>query len=217
MDAAKKVRSAESEQEIAMSYESMLGDKIPKRGNRFSKCLGELVLWLLGWRITGTFPNEEKVVVIGAPHTSNWDGIVGVSCVLALGLKIGLMGKNSIFRGPFAPMLRWLGFIPIARDSAAGIVAQSVAKFKERDALFLGIAPEGTRHGAEEWKSGFYRIAMEAGVPIMIVVFDYAQRELRIPFTLYPSGDIEADMEIILTHYRGVIPKRPDRLSRPLR
>lgn len=200
-----------------MSYESMLGDKVPKRGNRFSKWLGGFVLWLLGWRITGTFPNARKVVVIGAPHTSNWDGIVGVSCVLALGLKIALMGKDSIFRGPFGPMLRWLGLIPIVRDSAAGVVEQSIAKFKEREALFLGMAPEGTRHGAKEWKTGFYRIAVEAEVPILLAVFDYGKRELQLPLTLYPSGDIEADMETILSHYRGITAKHPERLSGPLR
>jgi 1-acyl-sn-glycerol-3-phosphate acyltransferase len=200
-----------------MSYESMLGDKVPKRGNRFSKWLGEFVLRVLGWRITGALPNTSKVVVIGAPHTSNWDGIVGVTCVLALGLKIALMGKDSIFRGPFGPMLRWLGLIPIDRNCAAGIVEQSIAKFQERDALFLGMAPEGTRHGATEWKTGFYRIALEAEVPILLVVFDYAKRELQLPLTLYPSGNIEADMETILSHYRGVTAKHPERLSGPLR
>lgn len=200
-----------------MSYESMLGDQVPKRGNRFSKWLGELVLWLLGWRITGAFPNVKKAVVVVAPHTSNWDGILGITGILALGLKIGLMGKDSIFRGPFGPVLRWLGLIPIARDSAAGVVEQSVAKFGERDALFLGIAPEGTRHGAEEWKTGFYRIAVDADVPILLAVLDYAKREMRLSLTLYPSGDADADMETILSYYRGVSPKHPERLSGPLR
>lgn len=202
---------------MAMSYASMLGENVPKRGNRFSRWLGDFVLRLLGWRIIGSLPDAKKAVVIGAPHTSNWDGVVGVACVLALGLKIALMGKSTMFRGPFDPMLRWLGLIPIRRDSAAGVVEQSVAKFKERDVLFLGLAPEGTRHGAEEWKTGFYRIALEADVPIVLAVFDYAKRELQLPLTLYPGGDLEADMETILSHYRGVMPKHPERLSGPLR
>lgn len=200
-----------------MHYENMLGPQVPRRGNRFFQWLGAWVLGRMGWRITGEFPDVSKAVVIGAPHTSNWDGVVGVSTVLALRLRIALMGKHSLFRGPFGPLLRWIGLIPVDRDAAGGVVAQSVAKFAEKEQLFLGIAPEGTRHGAREWKTGFYRIAVEANVPIMLAVFDYGKRELRLPLTLYPSGDMHADMEKILACYRGVVPRRPERLSAPLR
>ncbi|MDF1780534.1 MAG: lysophospholipid acyltransferase family protein [Alcanivoracaceae bacterium] len=200
-----------------MTYENMLGSEVPRRGNKFFQWLGEWVLGLMGWRVVGEFPNVRKAVVIGAPHTSNWDGVVGVSTVLALRLRISLMGKSSLFRGPFGPLLRWIGLIPIDRTSAAGIVEQSVEKFNEKDQLFLGIAPEGTRHGAPEWKTGFYRIALEAGVPIMLAMFDYENRILHLPLTFHPTGDMDADMERILHCYRGVQPKRPERLSGPLR
>lgn len=200
-----------------MSYDSMLGSHVPRRGNRFSKWLGAFVLQSLGWRITGTLPNVPKMVVIGAPHTSNWDGVIGVTVVLALGLKISLMGKDSLFFGPFGPVLRWLGLIPIQRDSAAGVVEQSVEKFNERDALFLGLAPEGTRHSAKDWKTGFYRIAEEAEVPILLACFNYQKRELQLLPVLHPCGDMAADMAKIFSLYRGAVPKHPERLSLPLR
>lgn len=200
-----------------MSYEFMIGEQVPRRGNALARWLGSRLLARLGWRITGAFPDVPQAVVIGAPHTSNWDGVFGIAAVLALRLRITLMGKDSLFRGPAGPVLRWLGLIPVDRRSAAGVVAQSVAKFREKPQLLLGIAPEGTRKGASEWKSGFYRIAVEAQVPIVVAVFDYGAREVRLPLTLYPSGDFDADMARILACYRGVQPKRPARLSQPLR
>lgn len=200
-----------------MHYDQMPGAAVPRRGNRFFQWLGTAVLHAMGWRITGTFPDVPKAVVIGAPHTSNQDGVIAVAAVLALRLRIVLMGKHSLFRGPFGPVLRWFGLIPVDRTSAAGVVEQSVARFREREQLFLGMAPEGTRHGAEEWKTGFYRIAVNAGVPIMVAVLDYGKREVRLPLTFMPCGDVDADMQRILECYRGVMPKRPERLSRPLR
>lgn len=200
-----------------MRYDQMPGPAVPRRGNRFSQWLGAVFLRLLGWRITGQFPDVPKAVIIGAPHTSNWDGVLAVAAVLALRLRIVLMGKHSLFKGPFAPLLRWLGLIPIDRSSAAGVVEQSVSRFHEREQMFLGMAPEGTRHSAKEWKTGFYRIACDAGVPIMLAVLDYGKREIRLPLTFMPSGDLDADMEKILACYRGVLPRRPERLSLPLR
>lgn len=200
-----------------MRYDQMPGPSVPRRGNRFFQWLGTVFLHLLGWRITGQFPDVPKAVIIGAPHTSNWDGVLAVAAVLALRLRIVLMGKHSLFKGPFAPLLRWLGLIPIDRSSAAGVVDQSVSRFREREQMFLGMAPEGTRHSAQEWKTGFYRIACDAGVPIVLAVLDYGKREIRLPLTFMPSGDLDADMDKILTCYRGIVPRRPERLSLPLR
>ena len=200
-----------------MSYEFMIGDQVPRRGTGLSRWLGERVLGLMGWRISGSFPDVRKAVVIAAPHTSNWDGIIAVAAVLALRLRICLLGKDSLFKGPFGPVLRWIGLIPVDRTSASGMVGQSVDKFAEKSQLLLGMAPEGTRKQAQEWKSGFYRIALEAKVPIVVAVLDYGRREVCLPLTLYASGDFEADMGKILACYRGVKPRRPERLSLPLR
>ena len=101
-------------------------DRIPRRGNAFSRWLGLLLLRLIGWRIVGQLPNVPKAVVIGAPHSSNYDGLVAAATVLALQVRIGLMAKDSLFRWPFASSLRWLGGIPIDRLSSRGVVEQSL-------------------------------------------------------------------------------------------
>lgn len=199
-----------------------MGGAVPRRGNAFSRWLGRLLLRLMGWRITGHFPDVPKAVVIGAPHSSNWDGLVAAGVVLALQVRIGLMAKDALFRWPFAGLLRWLGGIPIDRHSARGVVDQSVDRFREREKLFLGIAPEGTRTAAEQWRTGFYLIASRARVPVIVAVIDYGRRELRFADVLYPGehyseAEMGADMQRILSHYRGVVPRRPERLSLPLR
>ena len=200
----------------------VIGNAVPRRGNAFSRGVGRLLLRLIGWRITGYFPDVPKAVVIGAPHSSNWDGLVAAGVVLTLQVRIGLMAKDALFRWPLKGLLRWLGGIPIHRNSARGVVDQSVDRFREREKLFLGIAPEGTRTAAEQWRTGFYLIASRARVPVIVAVLDYGRRELRFADVLYPGedyseADMHADMARILGHYRGVVPRRPERLSLPLR
>lgn len=195
----------------------MHDDLIPRRGNRFSQWLGRMLLWCMGWRIVGSLPNVPKAVVIGAPHSSNWDGLVAAGVVLSLRVRIGLMAKDSLFRWPLGGLLRWLGGIPIDRRSARGVVEQSVDRFRERQQLFLGIAPEGTRRAAAQWKTGFWQIARQADVPILVVVIDYGRRELRIAEPFLPGPDLAADMQHILAHYQGAVPRRPERLSAPLK
>lgn len=194
-----------------------VGDLLPRRGNKLSAWCGTQLLWLLGWRVTGNLPNLPKAVVIGAPHTSNRDGLVGAAAILALRLRIYVMVKASLFRGPFGGLLRFLGALPVNRQATTGLVDASVQQFKDHEALLLGIAPEGTRHRATKWKNGFYHIAHSAGVPIIVVVLDYANKEVRLPLVLWPSGDLEADMPRIMDCYYGVLPARPERLSEPLR
>ncbi|WP_245932437.1 lysophospholipid acyltransferase family protein [Isoalcanivorax indicus] len=194
-----------------------LGPCVPRRGNAFSEGLGRLLLRCIGWRITGTFPDVPKAVVIGAPHSSNWDALVTAAVVLSLRVRIGLMAKDNLFRWPLGGLFRWLGGIPIDRRSKRGVVDQSVDKFNEREKLFLGIAPEGTRTAALAWKTGFHQIARRAGVPIIVAVLDYGRRELRFADVVYPGDDSAADLERILVHYRGAVARRPERLSAPLK
>lgn len=190
---------------------------LPRRGGRLRQFFGRLVLRLLGWRIVGRLPDVKQAVLILAPHTSNWDGVVGVACLWALRLDVRFMAKHSLFRPPFANPLHWIGALPIRRDRAEGVVEQSVAYFRENERFVLGITPEGTRHGADTWKSGFYRIAEDAGVPIIVVAFDYGTNRVLIADTVEPSGDYELDLARILTNYEGVKARRMERLSGPLR
>lgn len=194
-----------------------LGPRVPRRGNRFSSLLGRLLLRLAGWRIVGEFPDVPRAVLIVAPHTSNWDGYVGLAAIWALRLDIHFMGKHTLFRRPFGALVRWLGGIPIDRSSSAGVVEQSVQRFRENSGFMLGITPEGTRKGAANWKTGFLRIAQQAKVPVIVVGFDFARRDVVIADVVEPGNDMDADMVRVMENFRYIEPCRPERLSAPLR
>jgi 1-acyl-sn-glycerol-3-phosphate acyltransferase len=185
------------------------GPSVPTRNNPVSAAFGRLGLSLFGWRIEGEFPDVPKCVVIVAPHTSNWDFFVGLCAGWALDIRFSFIAKQSLFWFPLGVVLRWLGGIPVDRSAAHGIVGRIVALYRERPQLFLAVTPEGTRRRVEEWKTGFYRIAEGAGVPIVPVVFDYGRRAVAIlaPFTA--TGDLEADVGRIRSLYAGVRPRRP--------
>lgn len=187
-----------------------LGEAIPARGNGFSRGLGKAVLKIMGWDIEGELPNLPKFVVIGAPHTSNWDFVLAIAVLLALGLDARWLGKHTIFRAPFGGLMRWLGGVPVDRSARHGIVAQTVEVFASRDRFVLGVAPEGTRTRVAQWKTGFYRVAEGAGVPIVPAYFDYPRKALGFgpPFDL--SGDPEADMLRIRAFYTPFEGKKPD-------
>lgn len=194
-----------------------LGARLPRRGNAFSRALGLWLLRLIGWRVTGRFPDEPKAVVIVAPHTSNYDGLVTVAALLALGLRLSFFMKHTAFPWPLGGLIRWFGGVPVNREASGDLVAFSAARFAEKEQLWVAIAPEGTRHAAESWKSGFYWIAHRAQVPIVGAAFDYAKKEVRILDTLMPSGNLEEDLPLLLRQFADITPAHPQRLSRPLR
>jgi dephospho-CoA kinase len=183
---------------------------LPRWGNAFVRFVGRLGLGLAGFRFTGTFPNLNKFVMVGAPHTSNWDFVLGMLLLAALGLRVNWVGKHTIFRWPFGGVMRWLGGLPVDRNRADGLVAQVGAAIREADRMAVGLAPEGTRKKVDRWKTGFYRIAVDAGVPIVIGMLDFGNRELRVDSVFHPSGDMEADIRAIRERYHGVLGRRPD-------
>jgi 1-acyl-sn-glycerol-3-phosphate acyltransferase len=153
-------------------------------------------------------PDIAKAVVIVAPHTSNWDFIVGVTAKFALGLDISWLGKHTVFRRPTGGLMRWLGGIPVDRRQAQGVVRQCVEEFQRRSRLLLGLSPEGTRSQVQRWRTGFYHIALGAGVPIVLVSFDYARRVIGLGPVVEPSGRLDEDLERMQAHYQTVVPKR---------
>ena len=158
-----------------------------------------------GWRIEVDLPNLPKFVLIGAPHTSNWDFIIAMATLFALGIKISWMGKHTIFRWPFIGILEWLGGVPIDRTvQSGGSVNQIIEAFNNHDKFVIGILPEGTRAKVSKWKSGFYHIARGAKVPIVLVRFDYDQKVMGVGPTIELSGDITADMIYIRTFFAGL-------------
>lgn len=195
-----------------------VGRHLPRRGNAFSRGLARLFLRLLGWRITGSLPDLPKLVLIGAPHTSNWDGVLGLATLMALGLRAATMIKDSAFEGPLGLLLRWFGAIPIKRASPKGVVEQSIDAFASKPQCLLLIAPEGTRDGAEDWKRGFWRIAQGAGVPVLPAAIDYRAKTIHFGPPLMPGDDYAADLATLLAFYvEHSLPKHAGRLSKPLR
>lgn len=178
---------------------------------RLMQLAGLLFLKIGGWRREGGPPDAPQYVLIAAPHTSNWDFPLMLALVFSWQLQIRWMGKASLFRWPFHGFFRWLGGIPIDRSQAQSVVSQSIASFRERSKLILVIAPEGTREKVACWKTGFYRIATGAGVPIAIGFLDYVRKVGGFITLFHPTGEMAADMEKIRGFYVGVLGKFPEK------
>lgn len=167
-------------------------------------------LKLAGWKIRGPVPRYPKYLIIGAPHTSNWDFVLAIAAKYSLGLKAKFLGKAELFRFPYGWFFRMLGGYPVDRSQSTNMVEQIVEIFRQKEEFAIGLAPEGTRKAVQKWKTGFYHIAAQAGIPIIMIGLDYANKELRIadePF--WPSGDIEKELPQIQAFFAPFRGKRP--------
>jgi 1-acyl-sn-glycerol-3-phosphate acyltransferase len=182
--------------------------RYPRRNSAVLRLLGRSVLRSLRWQVEGSLPELPRFVVIAAPHTSNWDFVLGLAAAYSVDVKAHWIGKHTIFKWPFRGFFQRLGGIPINRETTEGFVDSVVRTMSESEALVLGIAPEGTRSRVDRWRSGFYYIALGAGVPIVPCAFDYSHRRFRVypPFT--PGGDFESDLEQLLERYDGLDGKK---------
>ncbi len=165
-----------------------------------------------GWRVEGALPPEAaRSVFIAAPHTSNWDLPYTLMCAFVLGLDIRWMGKASLFRFPFGPVMRWLGGIAVRREQSNNLVAASAQALTEaRGPLQLVVPPEGTRGKTRRWKTGFYFIAQQARVPIILAYMDYTDKRAGLGPVFVPTGDVDADMAQIKRFYAPIRGKRAD-------
>lgn len=173
------------------------------------KFLSKKILKLAGWELEIVLPKEKKFVLIGAPHTSNWDFPLALLAFWTVDLKIFWVAKIQMFWGPLHYLFTFLGGIPIDRKSSQGFIEQITKRFDQADEMVLTISPEGTRSKTERWKSGFYHIATAANVPICLAYVDYSNKKLGFSQVLYPSGDIDTDMKIITEFYQNIKGKRP--------
>lgn len=180
------------------------------------KALARALLGLFGWSVIEPPERPTHAVIAGYPHTSNWDGVLALLTKVALGLPANWVGKDTLFCGPIGGIMRWLGGIPIDRSAPHGFVEQMAAEFASRPNFLLVIAPEGTRRLTKGWKSGFYRIAREANVPVALAFVDYARREAGILAYLSMTGDPATDIAAIAAHYEGRAGKHPE-LASPIR
>lgn len=185
-----------------------LPPQVPRAGrSRFVRWVGRSILRVGGWRMEGEFPDLPKAVLIGAPHSSNWDGIWGFGALLALDLDLRILGKKELFWGPMAWLMRFLGVIPIDRRAPGGFVAQSVQTMQDADQLWIGLAPEGTRKAVKEWKTGFWKLAKGADVPVIRAYFHYPEKVIGIGPAIHLSDDLAADMAETREWYRPWIGK----------
>ena len=165
---------------------------------------------ILGWKFVGELPTLDKYIIIVAPHTSNVDFLLGVLVRSALGMQINYIGKHSLFKPPHGWIFRALGGAPVDRRKKQDTVKQVAKLFREREVFRLALSPEGTRKKVDKWRTGFYYMALEAQVPIVMVAFDYGQKEVRFSDPHYPSGDIESDMILIRRFFEGAVGKGPE-------
>lgn len=173
-------------------------------GQGFVRWLGNRVVRSSNWRVVGEFPDVPKLVAIAAPHSSNWDGIFGIAAAYAMGVRATWMGKHSLFKFGLGRLMQGLGGIATDRSNPHGAVGQMVELFKAREKLWLFLAPEGTRKPVKKWRTGFWHIAMEAGVPILLVHIDFSQRHIAVGPLFHPTGDKERDLQALYDHYRPI-------------
>lgn len=173
--------------------------------------LAKIIMRLVGWRIEGQLPDIPKFVLIGAPHTSNWDFLLFLGLIFTLRANVHFMGKAELFRWPIGWFFRFCGGIPVERKKSNGLVEQMVKVSNESEKFILTIAPEGTRHQVVEWKRGFYHIAKSAGIPIVMAVVDGRHKAVRIGQVFHPTEDIEADMKAIQGFFAGIVGINPRR------
>jgi 1-acyl-sn-glycerol-3-phosphate acyltransferase len=190
-----------------------IGARVPRTTHPLLRRCALRLLSLLGWRLDIHLPDEPKLVVLAAPHTSNWDGVLAVLAMLAMELRLGLFIKHTAFDGILGPVLRKVGALPIDRSARGGVIAQTVGAFNTQPQLLIGIAPEGTRRRVAKWKRGFYLIADGARVPLVCAYIDYARKTVGTGPVLMPTGDYARDLEAIQAFYRTITPRRADHFS----
>lgn len=186
-----------------------VGDALPTRGNGVSAALGRAALRLAGWRFAGTIPNRAKMVVIVAPHTSNWDFLIGVAGMFATGLRVTFLGKDTLFRWPFGVIMRWLGGFPVDRASPHNVVKQTIAHIAASDRIILGLSPEGTRRKRARWRTGFHYVARGAQIPIVPVALDYSTRTIRFFPPHEPSDSVDDDLTMLGAYFHAGMARHP--------
>lgn len=178
------------------------------------KSISRALLKLAGWT---PFPFQEEVpkcVICVAPHTSNWDFVLGKLFYYSIGQDANFLIKKEWFFFPFNYIFNWMGGVPVDRRKKTSVTDQMVAEFGRRKQLHLAVTPEGTRKRTEEWKKGFYFIALNANVPILLAFFDYAKKELGIKAVFHPTGNVEEDIKRIRGYYNDVTACHPENFAK---
>ena len=171
------------------------------------------LLHVAGWRLINDLPRVDKIVIVFYPHTSNWDFVIGLLALFGLNVPVTWAGKDNLFRWPFAGIWRALGGIPVNRREHTGFVAQMTDEFRRRATMMLAIAPEGTRRRTDYWKSGAYRVALAAGVPLGLAFIDFAAKEVGVGGMLRLTGNVDADFAALRAFYAGKVARHPEQAA----
>ena len=180
------------------------------KGHRRKK-LGQFIFRVLGWKFEGELPNEPKLIVAGAPHTSNWDFLIALAVILSFGVKMSVLMKKEAFFWPISKVWNWFGFIPVDRNASTGLVGEAVKHFDSHSKLWVGVTPEGTRSKTKQWKTGFLRIAHQAKVPILLMSIDYPSKTWRFGRVIQTSGDHDKDLAEIQEYFSAFTGRKPHR------
>ena len=183
---------------------------MPRSESRFLYALGRTLNSLQGWRFEGEMANEDKVIMALAPHTTNWDFFVGVPLMLKIRAHVSILMKKEAFFWPFKGLLSKIGFVPVNRGKAGGVVPTAVSEFNRREKFWLVITPEGTRTRGKHWKDGFLRISREANVPIQLLGIDYPSKRIEFGPVVYASDNFDADIEEYKKFFAGFTGRYPD-------
>jgi len=184
---------------------------MPGNTFRMLQAIAKFIFKVGGWKTVGEVPDLEKAVFIAAPHTSNWDGFWLLVYKVAINVEVRFLGKHTLFWWPLGKILRSFGAMPIDRSHAGNIVPQLIDAFEKEDHLFLALSPEGTRKWVPHWKTGFYRIAEAANVPIVLAFIDYKGKKIGIGPTLPARLPLDETLNAIVEFYAPFTGRRPEK------
>jgi 1-acyl-sn-glycerol-3-phosphate acyltransferase len=182
---------------------------LPRRG-AFARFSGRFLCWLFGWRFEGELPTYPKAIFIACPHTTNWDGVIMCFVSYALGIRLSFLTKKEVMWGPLKWIVPFFDGIPIDRHKSHNLVATVADQFQASEGMYLAIAPKGTRKKTSHWRSGFYHMARQANVPLILGYLDYKRKVGGLGPRIDLTGDVKADMDRIRAFYKDITPRHPE-------
>ena len=192
---------------IVRISESQIPERLRGKRSILLRKIARFGINISGWTIKGMVPDEERIVIIAAPHTSNWDFVLAMLAIFGLNIKLRWLGKHSIFKPGFKIFFKWLGGIPVYRDNPSNLIDNVVKIVKREKSIVIAMTPEGTRKKVKRWKTGFLRIAKQTHSKILLISIDAPTKSIEIGRIFNPTGNSEDDLAFIQKYYssfRGI-------------
>ena len=192
---------------IVRISESQIPERLRGKRSILLRKIARFGINISGWTIKGMVPDEERIVIIAAPHTSNWDFVLAMLAIFGLNIKLRWLGKHTIFKPGFKNFFKWLGGIPVYRDNPSNLIDNVVKIVKREKSIVIAMTPEGTRKKVKRWKTGFLRIAKQTHSKILLISIDAPTKSIEIGKVFNPTGNSEDDLAFIQKYYssfRGI-------------